>query len=996
MSILKKSIGRNYIVQDTSHRTNSDWLHPTRIHQSWGVQISFVEENDEKKITGLRSAQLGAIFAIKSHLTVSNKPATIVMPTGTGKTETMIATIISEKCIKTLIVVPSKLLRDQTVKKFVELGILRKIGVVPKDTINPSVGCLLTTPSDISELRLIIEESNVIISTVSLLKNFSDSYIDLLANECTTLIIDEAHHVAANTWSEIKGRFSNQTCLQFTATPFRNDGKKVDGEMIYNFPLAKAQAQNYFQPINFLPIYEFEEEKSDFEVARNAVGVLKKDIKNQLPHIILVRAKSKDRAKYLFEEIYLRNYPEYNPVMIVSGVGERNKKEYLAQINSLQSRILVCVDMFGEGIDIPNLKIAAIHDKYKSLPITLQFIGRFARTQVGLGNATVVANIADEEVGESLKELYAQDSDWNEMLNVLSDKAIGRELTLQDISRGFKGSGTKGIPVNQLIPKVSMIPFKTKSKKWRWENWTRVFFEEKCQFYVNEDKKLLVIIEMSDTKVDWTNYKDINNINWNLHILYWNEEKSIFFINSTDKSIANNLAEEIFEHHQRITGEDVFRSLYGINRLMFATVGLNSAIDGPIRYKMFAGIDIAQGLSEAQKENSIKSNLFGVGYNGSGKVSIGCSYKGTVWSKWVESIDYWVEWCDDIGDKILNPDIDVSHILEGALVPVVIDERPKVVPYKISWPIELDLRNEETIGIELPFSKVPIYTIDICLSNHDENGVLSFYVGNELFSEEFELHIETGKYSFKKTKNANAIIYLGKSKRMTLENFFNEYPPTIKFVDQSALEGNLLVRIKTAPAVFNRSNIMKWDWIGTNIRKESQGIDKERDSIQYKVIDFLKRNAEYCVIFDDDDSGEIADIVTIFDQGNQLVFGFYHCKYSHGDNPGARVKDLYEVCGQAEKSVGWMQDPKGIIDRMIKRENIRLRAGKPSRFERGNLKKLNEVKNKMRVFPAKAEIFIIQPGVDSANISLEMDRILCGTSSYLMETYSLPLKLICS
>src|SRR5690606_8312264 len=144
--------------------------------------------------------------------------------------------------------------------------------------------------SDISELRLIIEESNVIISTVSLLKNFSDSYIDLLANECTTLIIDEAHHVAANTWSEIKGRFSNQTCLQFTATPFRNDGKKVDGEMIYNFPLAKAQAQNYFQPINFLPIYEFEEEKSDFEVARNAVGVLKKDIKNQLPHIILVRA----------------------------------------------------------------------------------------------------------------------------------------------------------------------------------------------------------------------------------------------------------------------------------------------------------------------------------------------------------------------------------------------------------------------------------------------------------------------------------------------------------------------------------------------------------------------------------------------------------------------------------------------------------------------------------------------------------------------------------
>lgn len=996
MSLIKKKIGRNYVVQNTSDRTTSDWLHPISIHQSWDTQISFIEENEEKKIRGLRSAQLGAIFAIKSHLTVSNKPATIVMPTGTGKTETMIATIISEKFRKTLILVPSKMLRDQTVKKFAELGILRKIGIIPKEIISPSVGCLITTPSDINELEMIVEECNVIISTVSLLKNFSDSFIDLLANKCSTLIIDEAHHVAAKTWSEIKYRFSNLTCLQFTATPFRNDGKKIDGEIIYNFPLSKAQAQNYFQPINFLPIYEFDEEKSDFEVARTVIDVLKEDIKNELPHIILVRAKSRDRAKYLFKEIYLKYYPEYNPVMIVSGIGEREKREYLEQIKSLKSRILVCVDMFGEGIDIPNLKIAAIHDKYKSLPITLQFIGRFARTQLGLGNATVVANIADEEIGESIKELYTQDSDWNELLKVLSDKAIGRELTLQEISRGFKGTGTKSIPIIQLIPKVSMIPFITNSKKWRWQNWSNVFDEEKCQFYVNEDKKLLVIIEMSNTKVEWTNYRDINNINWNLHMLYWNEEKGIFFINSTDKSIVNNLAEAVFDNYQRVTGENVFRCLHGINRLMFATVGLNSAIDGPIRYKMFAGIDIAQGLSEAMKENSVKSNLFGVGYNGSGKVSIGCSYKGTIWSKWVESIDYWVEWCDDIGDKILNPKIDVSEILKGALVPVVINERPNVVPYKISWPIELNLRNEDTISIELPIGKIPIYTVDIGLSNHDENGILSFYVGNECFREEFELHIEADKYSFKKIKNANAFIYLGRSKRMTLVDFFNEYPPTIKFVDQSTLEGNLLVQLKTVPAVFDNSNIIKWDWNGINIRKESQGIEKEQDSIQYKVIDFLKKNEEYSVIFDDDDSGEIADIVTIMDQDKRIVFGFYHCKYSHGETPGARVNDLYEVCGQTEKSVGWMQDPKTIIDRMIKREGLRIRSGKPSRFERGDLKKLNEIKNKMRVFPSKAEIFIVQPGVDSTSISPEMIRILCGTSSYLMETYSIPLKLICS
>jgi len=57
--------------------------------------------------SGLRSAQLGALFSIKSHWTVSDEPATIVMPTGTGKTETMIATVVSEK-IKQMLINPKR------------------------------------------------------------------------------------------------------------------------------------------------------------------------------------------------------------------------------------------------------------------------------------------------------------------------------------------------------------------------------------------------------------------------------------------------------------------------------------------------------------------------------------------------------------------------------------------------------------------------------------------------------------------------------------------------------------------------------------------------------------------------------------------------------------------------------------------------------------------------------------------------------------------------
>lgn len=57
------------------------------------------------------------------------------------------------------------------------------------------------------------------------------------------------------------------------------------------------------------------------------------------------------------------------------------------------------------------------------------------------------------------------------------------------------------------------------------------------------------------------------------------------------------------------------------------------------------------------------------------------------------------------------------------------------------------------------------------------------------------------------------------------------------------------------------------------------------------------------MIFDDDGSGEIADIVAFAEKDDEIILELYHCKYSNGKTPGGRINDLYEVCGQTEKSV---------------------------------------------------------------------------------------------
>ncbi|MBP2641054.1 MAG: type restriction protein res subunit [Firmicutes bacterium] len=998
MDFDKQKIGnKNFIAYAPK---GSVWSSVNDVLSSWTAnRFCFPESKSEGEV-GFRSAQLGAVFAIKSHWTVTDSAATIVMPTGTGKTEVIIATVVSECRGKTFVVVPSDLLRKQTIHRFCTLGKLREIGAICGSFCNPIVGCLVSSPKDVAELEDLLSKSNVVVTTMSLLNSghFSDEFLKILSAKCDTLIIDEAHHVPAISWKRVKKSFDKNRCLQFTATPFRNDGKKIDGDIIYNFPLPLAQERGYFKPINFYPIYEFDSDKKDFTVAAKAVELLEADIARGFSHLLLVRASTQNRAKELYESVYKANYSKHCPVLIISGNSAQENRMALQKINDGVATIIICVDMFSEGIDIPQLKICAIHDKYKSLPITMQFIGRFARTQTNLGEASVVANIVDDDIQDSLEDLYSQDADWNKLLKDASEEKIGREIELQRLARGF--TGTEVIPLNQIRPKVSMFMYTTTETSWHWQRWSKVFNEEHSHHFVNEQEKILIVTELRTSNVDWTTCREITDENWNLHILYWDERKKVFFINTTDKGIADRLAEAVFYSYKRIAGEDVFRCLSGINRLMLSTVGLKTAVSNHhIRYRMFAGVDVAEGITRATTSTATKSNLFGVGFENGSSISIGCSYKGTIWAKWVETINYWKSWCDKQAVKILDSTIDTKTVLSGALVPEVIQTRPTVVPYRIDFPLEIEAELRGSILLKTSLYEARPFLVDIGLTAFDDTSPLSFYVGNEDFRAEFILEINATDYTISHKSGSIIRIVVSRSREMSLTEFFRENPPTIWFVDGSSLEGNLLVKLKNSPpATFPSSNITPWDWNGIDIRKESQGLSKENDSIQSRLISALKSSNRYNLIFDDDGSGEVADVIAIQEDDTKarLLFEFYHCKFSGAAQAGSRVDDLYAVCGQAEKCIKWTSDAKSLTDRLMKRESDRTGKSKPSRFEVGDNKVLFTLKNKLKLYSVEYRVFIVQPGVDSNAITSPMHQVLCSASAYLMDTYGIPLNLICS
>ena len=124
--------------------------------------------------------------------------------------------------------------------------------------------------------------------------------------------------------------------------------------------------------------------------------------------------------------------------------------------------------MLGEGFDLPELKVAALHDIRKSLPVTLQFIGRFTRTKHDekLGKAAFIANIADLELTGVLEDLYSNDANWNNLISNISSSSVDFEMEYKDFLAGFKNITQASFAFKNIHPKLSTVVYKGRSMFW--------------------------------------------------------------------------------------------------------------------------------------------------------------------------------------------------------------------------------------------------------------------------------------------------------------------------------------------------------------------------------------------------------------------------------------------------------------------------------------------------------------------------------------------------
>ena len=978
-----------------------------RISDSWRGAFHFRAEarNDQGDIVrpGLRPPQIGALHAIGAHWSLHKRVATVVMPTGTGKTETMLGTLVAYEAGTHLVVVPSRTLRDQTARKYLTLGLLRTLGNLEGPARNPIVGILTKRPTTEADLE-IFEHCNVVVATISsVAQGTAEALLPEIAARVDTLIVDEAHHVAARTWTQCREQFSERRVLQFTATPFRRDGKLVDGKAIYSYPLRAAQEDGYFTRIAFRGVYEIDRDESDRAIALAAVEKLHADIDAGLDHLLLARCRSIARAQEahrLYEELA----PEYSPVLVHSESDE--SASALEQLKRGDSRIVVCVDMLGEGFDLPQLKIAAIHDTHKSMAVLLQFTGRFTRTAAtAIGEATVFANIANHDVSYALERLYSEDADWNHLLSEFSSEAVRQHHALVEFLNSSvrldeveEGEADK-ISHHLLRPKFSTAVYRAP------EFHPKRFFKglskyaEVHQVWLHQESGTLYFVTRAEPSVAWSRSRELTDRQWDLFVLHHDPEPELLYVHSSDKSSLHEKLAKAVGGTDLIRGDVVFRTLGNINRLRLHNVGVRKYGRRNLGYALYTGADVAEALSITEKTGSVKSNLFGTGWEDGSPVNVGCSLKGRVWSREQGTVPEFTQWCRKLGPKLLDASIDTAAIIDNVLIPEEVGELPNARVLSVDWPVELLRQPEDRVLIKWGDPEEPLSLVGIERDESaDSQSVLGFRVSSQSVESTYTLLVGGSRgFEVRHVGGPDLTIRSGKLE-MALHEYLSDYPPLVRFLDLSELDGNLLVRPKDLRELtFPDARFEVWDWSGIDTSRESiwKSDQRRTDSIQGRVAEHFGTGG-FEVVFDDDAPGESADLVCLREDDDLLRLALVHCKFSSGEEPGQRVRDVQEVCAQAVRSSKWIWRFKELCRHVASRERRLSRPYRSSRFLVGGPSDLNRYIRASRFKDVRAEIVIAQPGLSRGGHSGEQAAVLAAAYSFLKETVGVDLDVICS
>ncbi|EOE5496092.1 DEAD/DEAH box helicase [Cronobacter turicensis] len=424
-------------------------------------------------LTNLRDCQKEAYLAVRDYFENSantEKHILVQLPTGTGKSAVIAISPYEFAKGKVLILTPNLTLANQ-IEQDIDIfenpngNIYKKLRLFSEQFYAENVAYPLRLNDSVSSND--IDEHQIIIANYQQL-NDVEKWFKGKEEQVDLIIIDEAHHQKAKTYQEVINFFPQAKILSLTATPFRSDGKPLDGKVIYTYHFSDAIKNGYIRNIKVCDIapesislvgmfndkdgkeYSLEDILKLKEEAWFRRGIaLSQDccdsiasksfeklleLRESYPndtHQIIAAAISKRHAREFVKPAYERLGLK---VGLVS-TEEKNNDVTLRNLKQGKIDVIVNIGMLGEGFDHKPLGVAAIFRPFASLNPYIQFLGRVIRENGSTKNCWVVSHLGLNQISR-FKEFKLFDADDKGILERLlsgnNNEGVGGESSFID------------------------------------------------------------------------------------------------------------------------------------------------------------------------------------------------------------------------------------------------------------------------------------------------------------------------------------------------------------------------------------------------------------------------------------------------------------------------------------------------------------------------------------------------------------------------------------
>lgn len=889
-----------------------------------------------------RRPQLGALGATLAHWTLAERDPTVVsIPTGTGKTAVAMAApfLTSQAPSRVLVLAPARALREQLAQQFATQAQLHRLGVLSPEAGLPNVVSMSGRATDWSDLA----EADVVVALPNSISPAHYEEDDQPPPEFFDLIIvDEAHHAPASTWRAVLDHFVNSRSLLLTATPRRRDGKRIPGSLEYYYPLRRALDEGLYKPIQpvlLAPPDPADRSQSDAAIAGHAAQVLA--TAEHRTSTLLVRAGNIARLTELravYETVGI------DLTLLHNRLGSSRQAEITEQLRAGEIRAVGVVGMLGEGFDLPSIRLVSYHDKHRSLPATVQLLGRLSRVDAAYPQPSALITVADADVFPELqgvvRDLYAEDSDWVEVLPGLIDEDIQREREDRQFIQRFPASRTEVDP-SHLEPTKRAIVYEVPA------DWEPGFLTEPPPdlqegmpfaggriLYAGSDVEtgLLVVVVRYVERPKWSTDPALTNVQYEVHVVAHRRPPRIdlpglVLVNLDRKGLRKRFEELLgLSDVGRPAGpERISGYLDSLERISVSSVGVrstNAATRGRATYRNFMGSGVDRGLRTVDMARSALGHVMFQVNTDSGSANAGAAVeKSKVWLTRYGQLRELNDWVDTTTSLLWFP----RQGSQGPLLPGVdrghqFDEWPdarplaaEIYPGLLGMGLELwsgGSRLGDIEDLDLYVNDDPTGTLDGIGSAaggplrvvgvfHDRIRNREELVWDALFSVDGRI-----------TPTIELLVRRGYGSGTSLSELLEENPPTIHFLDGTSTIGRVRYDSRTLTSAFDLGRLTAIDWLDVDITAETPRTAERRGG---SVRSVHQRLAEYLVslprigtqrwILYNDGAGEIADYIVVEELASgEIRLALWHAKPSGGSTPSVRVKDFQEVVAQAIRS----------------------------------------------------------------------------------------------